>query len=132
MIRASKHRSRRPPYGGFTLVEMLASLALVAIVLPVAMEGISLATSTAGLARQQLEAANLAQTKLAELLATGAWQTGVLSGDFGEDRPAYRWTGQVTEYEGTTLQQLDVRVGWTTRGMDYSMRLATLVYTGGQ
>ena len=77
-----------------------------------------------------MEAANLAQTKLSELLATGTWQGGDLSGDFGTDWPAYRWAGAVTEYSGTTLQQLEVRVTWTARGRDYSVPITTLVYTG--
>ena len=50
--------------GGFTLVEVLASLALVAVILPVAMEGVSLAVGAAGLARDRIEAASLAETKL--------------------------------------------------------------------
>ena len=121
------HRRR-----GFTLVEVLATLALVAIVLPVAMRGISLAMAMAGVARQQTEAASLVETTLAELLATGAWQNGNLSGDFGPDRPQYRWTAEVQDWEGTTLRLMDVRVQWTTRGRERSVTLTTLVYTGNQ
>src|SRR5271157_5434394 len=102
MMRASRSRICRRPGRGFTLVEVLASLAVVMIVLPVAMEAISLATATASRARRQLEAGRLAQSKLAELVATNAWQNGNLSGDFSPDFPDYTWASQVTQYQGTT------------------------------
>src|SRR4051812_32907857 len=64
------HTGRMPvPRRGFTLVEVLATVAFIAIVLPVAMQGISLSVRTAGNARKQAEAAILAQSKLDETLA---------------------------------------------------------------
>ena len=84
---------------------MLASLAVVLIALPVAMEAISLTTATATRARRQLEAANLAASKLAELVATNAWQNGNSSGDFsnyGPSFPDYTWTSTVTQYQEAT------------------------------
>lgn len=123
----SSHRQ-----GAFTLVEVLATLMLVAIILPVAMKGISLAAMTAGAAKQRMEAAALAETRLGELLATGEWLNGDLSGDFGPDWPDHHWTADVRDWEGTTLRQVDVRVKWTTRGKERSITLTTLVYTGNQ
>ena len=117
---------------GFTLVEMLASLAVAAIVLPVAMQGVSLALRLSAQAKQEVEAGNLARAKMAELTASGTWQTTELTGDFGTDWPAYRWTGLLTEYDGTKLQQLDITVSWTARGRDRTVTLSTLVYTSGQ
>ena len=90
---------------GFTLVEVLASLAVVLIALPVAMEAISLTTATATRARRQLEAGNLAASKLAELVATNAWQNGNSSGDFSSYSPNfsdYTWTSTVTQYQEAT------------------------------
>ena len=69
---------------GFTLVEALAALVLVAIVLPVAMRGVSLALTMASETTRRTEAMVLAEAKLAELLATGAWEDGDLDGDFTE------------------------------------------------
>ena len=114
----------------FTLVEVLATLVLVAIILPVAMGGISLATSMAGLAKQRLEAASLAETKLAELMATGEWLGGDLSGDFGPERPEYRWYAEAHDWEEDTVRLLDVRVEWTSRGNDRSVTLTTLADAG--
>ncbi len=122
---------KRRGSGGFTLVEMLASMAVAAIVLPVAMQGVSLALTLSGQAKRELEAAQLARAKVAELTSTGAWQTAELSGDFGEECPEYRWRGQLTEYDGATLQQLDVNVTWTARGRERAVTLTTLVYVPG-
>ena len=42
--------------------------------------------------RRLLEAANLAQSQLALLVATNQWQSGNLSGDFSPNFPDYTWT----------------------------------------
>ena len=115
---------------GFTLVEVLASLVLVAIILPVAMKGLALATGLAELARQRREAGALAETLLAESVATGEWQEGGQAGDFAPEHPQYGWTVDVQDWEGTYLRQVDVRVQWTARSQERSVTLTTLVYTG--
>lgn len=125
-------RARTRRNASFTLVEMLAAITVAAVILPVALQGISLAVSATGQARQRLEATSLAQSKLAELVTTGAWQSGELSGDFGEEWPAYSWAAEVSTYPtGAGLQELDLTVSWKSRGRDYSIELNTLVYTGG-
>ena len=114
----------------FTLVELMATLVLLAVILPVAMKGISMAIRTAGDARERTEAASLAETKLAELLTSGAWLGGNLSGDFGEDGPQYGWNAETSEWEGAQLLLLTVRVEWTSRGRQRAVALSTLVYAG--
>ena len=115
----------------FTLIEILATLALVAIILPVAMAGISLALSTADLSRHQTEAARLAQTKMAEIIAEGDFQTTLQAGDFAPDQPEYRWTAVLTDYDAALeLKQLDIEVTWSSRVRQRSITLSTLVYTG--
>jgi general secretion pathway protein I len=117
---------------GFTLVEVLASLVLVAIILPVAMKGISVASELATLARQRTEAGALAEATLAEIIATGEWQEGDLSGDFGDEHPGYSWSAEVENWEGTYLKQITLQVRWTERGKERTVTLTTLAYTGDQ
>ena len=119
-----------PRRRGFTLVEILATLVLVAIILPVAMSGISLALNVADESRRQTEATSLAQTKMAEIVAGQQWQAASLAGDFAPDRPEYRWVSQVRDWQGTTLKELDVQVFWRHGNRDRSVALSTLVYTG--
>lgn len=90
---------RNQKRAGFTLVEVLAALLMVAIVLPLAMKGVTIASATASAARHRSEASTLAQSKLDELVALQSMRTtqGVgsataMSGDFGNDWPGYQWS----------------------------------------
>jgi len=116
----------------FTLVEVLAALLLIAIVLPVVMQGISLATNAASNAKRRTEAAGLAESKLAEIVATRAWQTGSLSGDFSPDWPDYRWEATLQTYtndsSGKNVQEIDLRVLWMSRSQEQSVSVSTLTY----
>lgn len=115
---------------GFTLIEALATLVLVAIILPPAMHGISLATSAAGQAVRRMEAAALAEAKLAELLVTGDWEGAELSGDWEPNMPGYRWEAVVEEWDDERVRLLTVRVEYMARGVTREVALTTLVYPG--
>lgn len=115
---------------GFTLMEALAALALIAVVLPMALRGFSVANSLAGASKQRSEAAALADSKLNELVATGDWKLGLLAGDFAPDRPTFRWKAEVKNWDSSTLQELDVHVFWTARGEDKEFVVSTLVDQG--
>ena len=128
--------SRRALRGrsGFTFIELLATMTLLAIALPSIMDGVSLSLAAAGFARSQAQAASLCQGKLQELLATGQWQQTQQSGDWGEEYPGFTWTAAVSDWtgaasdtSGVSLKQLDVSVFWTQRGAKRSVVLSTLV-----
>ena len=126
----------RPPRTrrGFTLVEALAALLLVAIVLPVVMRGVSVAARAASSARRNTEAASLAQSKLNELVATEQWRSGYLAGQFdaddGDNAYDYAWSAQATNWSERYVRQLAVSVTWTSGGAQQSVTLTTLVYEG--
>jgi len=126
----------RPPRSharaGFTLIEVLASLLILAIVVPVAMQAVSLATGTATISRQRAEAAALAESQLAYLMASGEWQTGTLQGDFGELYPEFQWFASVNTWTQPNVMQLDVMVSWyNNRRGEESIVVSTLVYQLG-
>lgn len=121
-------RRRRSGAPAFTLIEVLATLLLLAIVLPVIMRGISMATSAGSLAKQRSDAYGLCESKLNELLATGQYQYGNLSGDFSPDYPQYRWTAQVLDWTDPNVEQLDVHVLWNSRNSQQDIVLSSLVY----
>lgn len=116
---------------GFTLIEVLAAMALIAVILPLAMQGISLATSLGGHASQRSEAAMLAKLKLDELTSTADWRSAALSGDFGVDWPDYRWAAALTDFDGTAVRCLEVQVFWSGRRGEQSLVMTTLVNTEG-
>jgi general secretion pathway protein I len=134
-MKAAPDGNRSHP-AGFTLVEVLAAMLLIAIVLPAVMQGITLATKAGSTARARTEAAGLGQSKLAELVATGQWQDGSLAGDFSPDWPAYRWEATTQAWSqdtaGAGLQEIDLRVIWMARGQEESVTLSTLVYARSQ
>jgi prepilin-type N-terminal cleavage/methylation domain-containing protein len=129
-VRARSTWAGRPCHAaprGFTLIEVLATLVLLGIVMPVAMRGVSLALAAASTARHTAEAASLAEAKLNELVADGSWQTSGQTGDF-PDNPEYHWTCENTSRDYGT-SEVALHVTWTQRGVERSMSLSTLVNT---
>jgi len=114
--------------GGFTFIELLATVVLIAIIMPVAMRSIGLCTRLGGLSRRQIEAASLAKAKMTELTVTGDWETGNQRGNFGEDWPGYEWKVAVTNWTDTTVRQFDLTVLWESMGRQRSITLSTLRY----
>jgi len=126
-----KPTSRRPAARAFTIVEVLATLMLAAIVLPAAVRGISLCLRTAGYASDQARAASLAGSKLAELVATGDLSEAEMEGDFEDMAPGYTWQAEVSDWEDDDrLTRVDVTVFWVRRGQQRQVTLTTLAYTG--
>lgn len=116
-------------FRGFTFIELLATIVLLGIIMPVAMQSIGLCTRLGGQSRKQIEAASLAQMKLTELTCTGDWQSGEKSGDFGEDWPGYRWNAMVSSWTDSVASQLELTVTWESQDQERSVTLTTIVYT---
>lgn len=114
--------------GGFTFIELLATVVFLGIIMPVAMQSISLCTRIGGQSRKQIEAASLAHTRLTEMTVSGDWSTGGKGGDFGTDWPGYRWTAAVSTWTDSVVGQLDVTVTWQSQGREHSVTASTLVY----
>jgi Tfp pilus assembly protein PilV len=124
---AHRHGRRR----AFTFIEVLATMAFLAVVLPAVMSGISLCLSAAKLAKQQTRASSLAYAKLVELAAVAPMDQAEMIGDFGPEEPEYRWAARMSDWDGDLLRELDVAVTWRYRGKDRDVVLSTLVNTGG-
>jgi len=124
-LHVSNSRARS---GGFTFIELLVTVVLIAIIMPVAMKSIGLCTRLAGQSRRQIEAASLARLKLTDLTVTGDWQNGNQRGDFGTDWPGYEWTSAVTNWTDASVRQLDLTVSWQSAGRQREVTLTTLMY----
>jgi prepilin-type N-terminal cleavage/methylation domain-containing protein len=125
---------------GFTLVEALATMLIMAIVLPIAMRTITISNSMASFAMQRTQAITLCESKLNELLATGEWNGGVMEGDFGTDAALavsgtqvdpdlanYKWAAEVVPWNDSRVEQLNVTVTWERNGENRHVTLSTLV-----
>ena len=113
---------------GFTFVELLVTVVLIAVIMPVAMRSIGLCTRLAGQSRRQIEAASLAKAKLTELTVSGEWQNGDQRGDFGTDWPGYEWSATVANWTEASVRQVDVTVLWQSAGHERQVTLSTLMY----
>jgi Tfp pilus assembly protein PilV len=108
-------------------MEVLATLVLVGVVLPVAMRGISMSLQASADARHRVEAAQLAQQKIAEHLVVRDASTFNTEGDFGPDWPEYRWQSR-SAYADVGVYVVTVRVSWQRRAADRFIEVSTLVY----
>ena len=96
-------RWRRPtflvynPPSGFTLLEVMMAIALMAIALTAVFGSQSQSLLLAGDAKFNTTAPFLAQSKMAEIEAEGGEDLTSGSGDFGEDFPGYRWELEVAD-----------------------------------
>jgi general secretion pathway protein I len=82
---------------GFTLLEVMVALAIIAISLMAVMGSQSQSLSLAGEAKFNTTAALLAQEKMAEVERNKKDYPSDDSGDFGEDFPGYLWRVEVKD-----------------------------------
>lgn len=111
---------------GFTFVEMLAAMIFVAIVIPIAVEGIRVASRVGEVADHKRTGAQLADEMLNELILSGDWAEAETEGDFDDDWPDYRWEIETEEWDEETLQLVTVKVFFTVQGKEYSVALSSL------
>jgi type II secretory pathway pseudopilin PulG len=117
---------------GFTLIEILAALALIIFVIPVVMKGISITTAVASDITRKSVAASLAETQLADILIEKQWKNSSLTGDFGKEHPGYRWHMNSANWTEPGLNQVTLSVMWKSRGYERKVELTTLVLTNEQ
>ena len=98
---------------GFTLVEVMVALTLVAIVFVPLISLRNLNVRQTIFARQALRAAFLAHEKLSNLQLSPGIASGEEAGDFGEAHPGFRWKTTVTDTPFPPLREIRLRVVWT-------------------
>ncbi|MFZ9746925.1 MAG: type II secretion system protein [Opitutaceae bacterium] len=127
-MRAPERRSARR---AFTLVEVLASLMLIALVVPVAMEAMAVASRAGELGRRKAAAVRVGERVLGELLAEGQLTTGATSGVAQEGPFEYPWSVRLENWPEDALQQVTVTVTFSVRGAPQEIALATLLPATG-
>ena len=121
-------------YLGFTLLEVMIAVAVIAIVLVAVFGSQSQSLTLAHEAKFNTAAALLAQRKMAEVEIGNSLDLSSSSGDFGEDFPEYQWELNVSEVplpgtgEVEYLKQVDLTVGWGDQNQfQYELRLYRFV-----
>ena len=115
VIRMMKNLSNK----GFTLLEVMIAVAIIAIALTTLLGSQSQSVSFANSAKFETMAALLAQSKMSEIGMQEKKTLSSESGDFGDDYPGYAWEVTVGDIsiEGVDnisdyLKQVDLTVTW--------------------
>ena len=111
---------------GFTLAEVLAALMFMAIVIPVAVQGLRIASRAGEVAQRKDQAARVAERVLNEHIVTTNWNQSVQSGTLLEGGLQYRWTLRNELWSQDAMQLLSIEVVYAVQNQDYSVRLSTL------
>lgn len=115
----------------FTLAEVLASLVFMAILIPVALEGLSIASRAGEVAARKTQAAFIADCLLNENVVTTNWNRVVQNGTIRQGNREFRWSLRSEPWNEdpylTQMRLLTVVVQYSARGQDYDLRLSTLV-----
>ncbi len=89
--------------GGFTLLEVMIAMAILAITLVTIYQSQSQSISMASDSRFLTTASLLAQTRMAEIDAADPRAVASANGDFGDDYPGYAWRLEVSAVEELPL-----------------------------
>jgi Tfp pilus assembly protein FimT len=124
----SSTRCVRHGSAGFTLAEVLAALAFMAIVIPVAIQGVKIASQTGVVAQRKGEAARVAERVLNETMVMTNWNK-TQSGQIEQGIMQYRWQVRNEPWLQEPMRLVSVQVTFSVQGQDYDVRLSTLADT---
>jgi general secretion pathway protein I len=100
-----------PRSRGFTLVEVLVALAIVAVALAAAGRSVALSTDSAADHRLRVLAGFVAENRMAELSARRAWPgIGVTEGTEGQAGIEFRWRAEVVATPHPLLRRVEIQV----------------------
>ena len=133
-----RRRVKNDRSSGFTLLEVMVAMAIIAIALTAVLGSQSQSVSLAGEAKFNTTAPFLAQSKISELEVADPGELTDDSGDFGEDFPGYTWKTTVQnisfdrpEKAAERLRQIDLTVSWGAGDtFRYRLRLYLFVSEG--
>ena len=114
---------------GFTLVEILVTLAILGAVLPALLYAFASAARTQGLSDNTTTALYLLKFRMAEIEMAGYPDVGDESGEFGNNT-RYRWSSVVQDIESDEIEnirQVQVTVTWQHRNRERSMSMNTYI-----
>ena len=116
---------------GFTLAEVLAALVFMAILIPVALAGLSMASQAGEVAARKSEAALVADRVLSESIVTTNWNRNLQTGTVRQGLREFAYTMRNEPWNQdpnqNAMRLLSVEVKYAAQGRELSLRLSTLV-----
>lgn len=111
----------------FTLAEVLAALAFLAILIPVVVECMNIASRANEVAQRKSHAARVAENVLNESVVTTNWVQSSQSGTVEDGQEQYKWTMENAPWTQDPIRLLTVDVKYSVQGKEYFVQLSTLV-----
>lgn len=119
-MRRSFDRPNNSNNSGFTLIEVVVSLLILAVALPALLQSFSQATINQGIIENRTTALHLLQLKMSELEAQGFPEVGSDQGEFGTNS-RFRWLYTVSETPNPDLRQISLTIIWQEKGAEKSL-----------
>ena len=111
---------------GFTLAEVLAALLLMAILIPVTVHGVSVASRAGTLGQRKATAMRIAERVLEEQIVTGQLATATPYGSVVDGDTTYPWTMTSDPWTEDSMSVLTVRVSFDVQGTTFDVAASTL------
>ena len=111
---------------GFTLAEVLAALLLMAILIPVTMHGVSVASRAGILGQRKATAMRIAERVLDEQIVTGLVTAGAANGSIVDGDTTYPWIVKSEPWTEDTMTLVTVRVSFDMQGNTFDVAASTL------
>jgi hypothetical protein len=105
---------------------VLAALAFMAIVIPVAVEGLRVASQAGQVGQRKALATRVAERVLNEFVLTGRLQASGQRGLIREGVHEFQWTVRSEPWREDAMRLVTVEVTFPVQGQEYDVRLSTL------
>ena len=112
---------------GFTLAEVLAALVFMAIVIPVAVEGVRVAGRAGEVGLRKAAAARIAERVLNEQVVRGQTQGSGQGGTIEDAGVQYQWSIRSELWSVDQLNLVTAQVTFPVQGQNYEVHVSTLV-----
>jgi type II secretion system protein I len=112
---------------GFTLVELLAALAFMAIVMPVVMQALAISNRAGQVAQRKTIAARVADRVLNDYIANGQQNRGLQRGSAEEGPYQFQWNIATENWREDSMRVITAQVTYAVQGQPYSVEASTLI-----
>lgn len=99
----------------------------MAILIPIVLEGISIANKAGIASSRQNTASFMGNNLMNELVLNNQWQSAGGSGDFGPEYPGYSWQLSQEAWPEDVMVVLHLDVIYPVQGQTRGLRLSTLI-----
>ena len=119
--------AKRLRSSAFTFAEVLAALVFMAIVIPVALQGLQIANRAGVVAERKDTAIQLADRLLNEIVVTTNWSNVGQRGVLRQNGREFQWRMLNEPWTETALRLISVEVTYVVQSREYRVLLSTLV-----